>query len=322
MNALKELDGGSKQALKIRDDKGKFTSLEKIDNEIKNIDSQLGESTDMKMHNIEVKPPQKPKKIAVMGFAGTSRNLAPFNNPEWEIWGLNALFKEIPWASNFTRWFEFHPYKDILSLEAGGGPEYEKFLKGLKIPLYTEVQYKELPTSVRYPLEKICDTFHIGTQELRSTVANEHITYTNIQNAYLTNSISMMIALAIYEMLYENSGTEEIGVWGVDMAHSTEYGFQRSSCEFYIGICEGLRLAGKIKTWTLPKQSSLLKTKYIYGYQADAENAFKVALKARKQQLVNSRNTYLQQVQTAHDAEQQFLGAMQENEHMSMNWGS
>ncbi len=294
MEALKELDGGSKQSLK----------------------------KSAQIHTIDVKTGQKPKKVAILGFAGTSRNLAPFNNPEWEVWGLNALFKEIPWATNFTRWFEFHPYKDILSIEAGGGPEYQKFLQQLKIPLYTEIQYDEFPTSVRYPLEKICDTFHIGTQELRRIVKNEHVEYMNIRNAYLTNSISQMIALAIYEMLYENSGIEEIGIWGVDMAHSTEYSAQRPSCEFYLGICEGLRLAGKLKTWTLPKESSLLKHKYIYGYESEAENAFKAALKARKQQLINTRNQYLQQVQTAHDAEQQFLGAMQENEHMSMNWGS
>ena len=327
MNALKELDGGSKQALKPRDEKGRFTTLAKIDEEIKKIDEQLGSEVLVKVGNPmmaaqPLKPVVKPKKIAILGFAGTSRNLAPFNNPEWEIWGLNALFKEIPWASNFTRWFEFHPYKDMISLAAGGGPEYIQFLKQLKIPLYTEIHYEEFPTSVPYPLEKLCEYFHIGTDEIRRMIKNEHVEMDNVKNPYFTNSISMMMALAIYEMLQENSGIEEIGLWGVDMAHSTEYHAQRPSCEFFLGICEGLRIMGKLKTWTLPKESSLLKTKYIYGYEFEHENAFKAALKARKQQLINSRNNYLNVIQTNHNAEQQFLGAIQENEHMTMNWGS
>jgi len=304
MGVINEIDGGSKRALAKKDELIPVGTIPIITSTVSQAEKV------------------KPKKVAILGFAGTSRNLAPFNNPEWEIWGLNALYKEITWASNITRWFEFHPRKDIASIEAGGGPEYEAFLRQLKIPFYTEIHYDEFPTSIPYPLEKICNTFHIGTDDIKSTIKNDHVEFKNVKNAYLTNSISSMLALAIYEMLYCDSGIEEIGTWGVDMAHSSEYSAQRPSVEYYLGILEGLRLTGKLKNWTLPKESSLLKSKGVYGYEVDADRAFRIGLKARAAQLNATRNAHLQKVQQNHDAEQQFLGAIQENQHMNMNWGS
>lgn len=297
---------------------------EQAKEELAMINEQL---KDLDHDNIPKKAEQKGlplgqrKKICILGFAATSRNLAPFNDPEWEIWGLNGLYKEIAWPDNMARWYEFHPRHDIDSYEAGGGEDYVKFLQGLKIPLYTECKYPDIPTSEVYPLAQICDFFHIGSESRRALV-NPHMIAGNIKNPYFTNSISMMVAHAIHDMLYYKREIEEIAVYGVDMSHATEYGHQKPSCEFYLGICEGLRLAGKLKTWGVPKESSLLKHDFIYGYEGVAQGKYIGTLKARKAQLNNILLNYQNQERSAHDAAQQFLGALQENDHVLRNFGS
>jgi hypothetical protein len=127
--------------------------------------------------------------------------------------------------------------------------------------------------------------------------------------------------------------------------NSTEYGYQKSSCEFYLGIFEGYRQImaafkkfgiltgimdnGQFKSfnppfpskWTLPKESLLLESKYIYGYEDEEEEADRARLIARKNILAQQRNAHLAKEQESHDAQMQFLGAVQENENEMKNRG-
>ena len=50
----------------------------------------------------------KPLKICILGTAPTSSGDAPFNDPEWEIWGCSCGPMETP---RVTRWFEVHDLK-------------------------------------------------------------------------------------------------------------------------------------------------------------------------------------------------------------------
>ena len=278
------------------------------------------------------KPPFKARKVAIVGFAESSWRLAPWDDPTWEIWGLNGLHKVIKWNDRITRWFQIHPKNSVFGEGKGGGKEHVEFLKSLKIPVYMTQHYDEIPTSVAYPLKEISEWFSIGRD--------------NERHPYLSNSISEMMALLAYEIVMGIRGpVDEVGVWGVDMSHSSEYSFQKPSCEFYLGIFEGycqimaafkkfgivcgIMDDGQFKKmqlpfpskWTLPKESQLLQSRYIYGYEDEDEEADYRRMQSRKGSLAAQRNNHLGKEQEAHDAQQQFLGAMQEIENEMKNRG-
>jgi hypothetical protein len=68
-----------------------------------------------------------------------------------------------------------------------------------------------------------------------------------------------MLAMAI------EFGATQIGLFGVNMAADSEYCQQRPSCEYFIGVAVGRGI--KI---TIPEQSDLLKTAYLYGIENPA----------------------------------------------------
>jgi hypothetical protein len=305
-------------------------SIEKLNNE--QIDKEIAE-IDTKLATPATAPdkPFTARKVAICGFAETSYNLAPWGDPEWEIWGLNGLHKVIKWTDNITRWFQIHPKESIFGEGKGGGKDHVNFLKSLKIPVYMTQHYDEIPTSVPYPLKEICDWVSIGREKER--------------HPYLSNSISEMIALLQYEIIMGVREVDEVGIWGVDMAHASEYEYQKGSAEFYLGIFEGWRQMTTMfekcgmyvcidengehkkvrlpfpKKWWLPKESLLLYNKYIYGYEELEDESEYRRLTARKQILAGNRNSYLSKEQEAHDAQMQFLGAMQEIENEFKNRG-
>ena len=49
-------------------------------------------------------------KVAIVGFAPSWKQ-APYHSDEWEIWGLNELYKIIPMDAEYLpryRWFQLH----------------------------------------------------------------------------------------------------------------------------------------------------------------------------------------------------------------------
>lgn len=211
-------------------------------------------------------------KIAVVGFASTSRNQAPFQDPAWEVWGLNSLYALIP---RFSRWFEIHPREYIMQdlqraeLAAAGidhytwlteqpGPDGKCSVKDkdgkacacqtdeTKLhefkPIYMQEHYPQIPASVRWPREEInawtVERFG-GSSEID----------------YFTSTPGEMVAHAVF------LGAEEIGLYGVDLLQDEEYAYQRPGCEYWLGVARGLGI--KV---TVPKASVLLKANYVYGY--------------------------------------------------------
>lgn len=208
------------------------------------------------------------KKVAIVGFA-PSWNKVPWDDEDMEVWGLNELynfFRQVP-NSHAERWFEIHspnsPSKNT--------PQHRAWLKKATIPIYMQRHYDEIPSSVSYPKDEVIKFFeakgHMGKQ-------------------YFTNSISWMIALAIYE------GFEEIQIFGVDMATDSEYGSQKPSCEYFIGIAEGMG----IKTY-LPCESDLLKAGVLYGYESD--NTMRLKIKGRIKELEGRKQATIAELQKA-----------------------
>ncbi len=180
-------------------------------------------------------------KVAILGYTPTRKD-APYDDPEWEIWGLNDLYKYPGDVKRWTRWFEMHD--DQLGNKVGRAKFDERvkeFAKWENIPIYMQNKHPDIPGSVAYPLEEMVKEY----------------------GDYFTNTISYMIALAIYE------GAKEIGVYGVDMSTSEEYQKQRPSCEYYLGIA-----VGKGIKVTVHPEADLLKTRYLYGYETDQDEKF------------------------------------------------
>ena len=191
------------------------------------------------------------KKVAICGFASSSRNSAPFGDDSFEIWGLNSLYAMIP---RFTRWFEIHPkehfVKDLnrAELKQIGVDHYDWLKKqpgpGEKdyAPIYMQEHYPEIPASVPWPRQAINDwtTAMFGPEA---------------ELDYFTSTPGEMVALAIFE------GFGEIHVYGVDLLQSEEYAYQRPGCEYWLGIARGLGI--KV---VVPHSSALIKASYVYGY--------------------------------------------------------
>ena len=215
-------------------------------------------------------------KIALIGSAPSSVNLAPFQDrkyadwlggkpvpqsppsafieDDWQIWGCSpGAWAVVPRSD---RWFEVHRWEPG---KAWFSPEYTQFLREYRGPVYTGGPIPEIANHIVYPIERVEAEF----------------------SAYfLHSSLSLMLAVAILEIedarkarveasraaghefpdLAANSEDDVIGMWGVDMAAHEEYGDQRDGCVFF--ILEALRRGIQVY---VPPESCLLRPKPIYG---------------------------------------------------------
>lgn len=207
--------------------------------------------------------PRQRDKVAIVGFAKPHRDLAPFNDPEWEIWGVNDAWTWLPKGAA-TRWFDMHS-PDIYEWGFRRSAGHLEFLKTFPGQVYFHERREDVPNSVRYPLESVVK---------------------NIGAPYLTSSIAYMQGLALL------LGFKTIGIWGVDMGHDSEYADQRPCCEMLLGVAlaRGVRIE-------IPDASPLMRGPfYGRGYlteqgeritHSQLERRFSL-LRSREQQLISA----------------------------------
>lgn len=227
------------------------------------------------------------KKLAIVGFAPT-RDAAPFADPSWEIWGLNDLHRAIP---RYTRWFDIHTIDNIETDYIAGRtsnaqrktniPEaaLEQLgisgLSKLKCPVYMQEVNPKVPNSVKFPLDEMLEEFKArGLTGAR----------------YFTNSISYMLAFALYEGIVTGRQWDEIHIYGVDMAVGDEYIAQRPSCEYWIGIAEGMG----VKMY-IPDASDLNKTAFLYAWEEKQQRAFEGKMKKIRDDAAARKQAFEQQ---------------------------
>ncbi len=175
-------------------------------------------------------PQERRKKVAIVGFASGTMGLAPFHDPEYEIWGMNQLYRRIPRAD---RWFEIHHNFDEFVVE---GTDHIGWLKECPIPIYMVDAFPEFPTAVRFPIEQF---IHPGPKCID----------------YFTSSIAYMLAIALEE------GFEQIGLYGIDLASGPNMSTNGLALNSVGSPDErGVKLE-------IPQDSALLKQIYRYGYQ-------------------------------------------------------
>jgi hypothetical protein len=212
-------------------------------------------------------------KLALVGFASTTRLQAPFDDPDYEIWTVNEAgniaIDAFKWVKRFDRLFQIHPRWDFSRKNNGNDPNHFAWLRNVedvcgmcsgtgklvdkdcpacdngtyfplesrKFPkvIYMQEEYADIPNSVKYPLEEMVSL--------------------NPSGKYFDSSLAYMVMLA------STMGYQEIFIVGFEMAAQSEYFYQRANFEYLIGL-----LSARGQVFRFPKETSLLKGP-LYGYE-------------------------------------------------------
>ena len=257
----------------------------------------------------------KPTKLAIVGFA-PNWDKAPFTNDDFEIWGLNELYRyfEKHEGAVADRWFEIHSrYSPSKNTE-----EHIGWLKKCPTPVYMHEHYPDIPQSIPYPVDDVIK--FIQSKNLNLSVVTDGIV-DDRANRYVTNTISWMFLLGWME------GFKEIHIYGVDLACKEEYLYQRPNLEYYIGAAQvdGVKVV-------MPETCDLLKASQLYGFESD--NKMRIKMKQRKEELkgriedhVKELNKIASEYKRLKQAEEQFKlqmaaleGCIKEIDYWMKNW--
>lgn len=211
------------------------------------------------------------KKIAIVGTTSSLVD-APYNDPEWEIWGLNGAYGAMP---RYDRWFDMHSM-DVLKKYHES--EYFTFLNSVPNLMMAHTS-AEVPNAKQFPAMELVDKY----------------------GRYFTNTVAWLIAYAIDEL--ERRGIEKgssIGLWGVNMAMDTEYAIQRPSCEYFLGVAEGKGI-----DVVIPDTSEIMKCSFLYG--VEPVPSFVKKMPDKKRELTNNYN----EVMADEEETKAFIGSIQ-----------
>lgn len=234
-------------------------------------------------------------KIAIVGTAPSSRNLAPFGDESWQIWTCSPGNINVPRSDV---WFELHsldvPWEDV---DSQTQIDWIEFLK--KQPkVYTARKYPGFVNSEPYPLADIIAKY---------------------SQYFLTSTVSLMLAKAITEILAGREGKEgpfddAIGLCGVDMATNEEYASQRSGCQFFIRECHLNNIAVVI-----PPESDIAEPPAVYGLCMESRRWRKLYQRERELQ---GRVAELKaaRIKVTTD-EVKLTGALEDTQYHLQTWG-
>lgn len=221
--------------------------------------------------------------IAVCGSAPSSVLLAPFDNPEWAIWGTSPSC----WAQLQGRhtdvWFELHrymPYQPGQSNAPGTrpwfSPEFHQFLKEHEGTVFMTEKHADIPNCVQYQYKEMID---------------KHGKY------HFCSSVSWMLALAIEQLapLAAEGKKPKLGVFGIDMAAGSEWAYQRPACQHFLGMAHNIGIE-----IVLPPESDLMRPTTMYGI--GEHNARHIKVSERIKELDGQEQQALQQQQAVRDA--------------------
>lgn len=222
------------------------------------------------------------RKIAVCGSAASSVGFAPYQDPEWEIWSCSPANKGQP---RVDVWFELHN-PDVKIRE--GLTEWLDWLKQQPI-VYMQKPYPGYRGARIYPLKDIVEKY--GPY-------------------WWTSQLAFMLALAIEQK------PDTIGIFGVDMAATSEYNQQRVACQHLV---YHLLKDTNIKL-VVPPESDILEHAPFYGYCESSrmwrkQHARELELQARIVNLETTGNKALSEA--AH-----LRGAMDDMQYQLAHWAN
>jgi hypothetical protein len=222
------------------------------------------------------------RKIAIVGTAPSTRALAPFGDPAWEIWGLNEAHGDVP---QWDRWFDLHDLRPYRDPESPYHAHYH-WLARQANPVYVREPDPAIKAGVVYPKERIVARF--GPY-------------------FFTSTVAWMMALAIDER------ADAIGVFGVDMAAGDEYADQKAGCRHFIQAARdsGIEVV-------IPAGSDLLLPPRLYGF--DDPSPWEAKMAARRREY-GDRIAKCREAAQGLEREVAFLeGALADIAYLERNW--
>jgi len=251
------------------------------------------------------------KAFACVGFASSTRNMAPYNDPLWAIAGMNQLARReedgritglIPRAD---LWFEIHREWNTALVP---GTDHRGWLTECGLPVLMTDRVPGLPTSVRFPIDPLIA--HV-TDYFTSTVAYmvsfftwhiDRLVEARLKGLPTNGLASPFDVLELVKSIYAEYS---IGIFGIDLIVGEEYTWQKPCAEFWIG-----RALAKGITVIIPPQSALCKQRYRYGYQMEPQDLV-------KDSDIEKRLAYLEAEHQKHSqAAVQLSGAITEMQYM------
>lgn len=182
---------------------------------------------------------RKNKKLCIIGSA-PSKSEAPYSDASYDIWAISgavhseSLGGALACDTEENSWNSVHRVDAFFEMHKR--PTFAQKLDKLANcgkPVIMQRRERDIPTSEAYPADEIAEA--IGDE--------------------FTSTIAYMLAYGIY------LGYEQIDLYGVILAHKTEYIRQRPSVKYYIGVAR----AKGIKVWA-PDDTQLTSVKWRYGY--------------------------------------------------------
>ncbi len=133
----------------------------------------------------------------------------------------------------------------------GDEKHYDWLKSGNTPPIYMQEQYPDVPQAIKYPIKQIL--------ELVSNVTI-NIDGKESQFRYFSSSPEYALALAAH-MYKEGKGYRRVEVWGIELAHESEYVYQRTGFAFWSGYLagQGIELVLANSIFSAP----------MYGYEGD-----------------------------------------------------
>lgn len=202
-------------------------------------------------------------KVAIVGFAPSSYDDAPWDDPTWEKWGM-------PWDGKgwerYTRLFEMH---DAILWDLQMAEHFIEFWDGEKFhrKSHRPADYynKCIVGAANSKEHKLYVQNGIWEKDCKDNIGL--ITYPfdrviPVCGEYFQSSIAYILALAITEMVTHPKIKSldmtiedcEIALYGVDVSPDDEWAYQRACIEFLVGLA-----IGKGIKVTIPESSALLK---------------------------------------------------------------
>lgn len=253
-------------------------------------------------------PELEARQIAIVGYTA-SRNDAPWGDPAWEVWPVNNLHLFLEEHQKPTRWFDLHSKQTIES-----DALHVNWLTTTDVPVYLwdSVIRPEFRSAVSFPIDAVNAFF--GPDKVHGGGL--------FGWQYYTNSVSYLIAFAIYCLSVTGDGSGTIGLWGIDMAQGTEYSAQRPSCEYWLGVAEGAGLGVHIA-----ERADLLKAIGQYG-RDDHLSHFMTKMRARTSELEsrlevcnNEISAMLSNLELKRYEQNQLVGALESQRYVEGVWG-
>jgi hypothetical protein len=225
-------------------------------------------------------------KIALVGSAPASCRLAPYGDPEWQIYGCSPGLYGV--APRVTEWFEMHLW------EPGApwfSPEYVQWLTALPargVKLWTGAPVGSVPGSEVFPWHEVLEEF-------------------DPNHWFCTSSLFWMMARAI------KAGATTIGFWGVDMAAGEEYEMQRAGIHHltYIARSRGIEVG-------IPAESDLFTPRFKYAVDEWTHSYRKV--RARRAELESRLREAEAQARAILDGSHFLKGAIEDLGYMHNTW--